>query len=479
MGVARCSLGYMLVWFPALTASIPKSGPNCFVPLSRALDSPPFEDDEVKLMVRYFVQNLDVNGSGAVLAARGEVPALPHGCCPGGYAWDWMRDAALSMTILQRLVGEAGEVPAGVPRVTAAYVHRTLSSYAAWVDRVQKQQGLHRHTEPKWDIATATPYRGSWCRPQTDGPGLRAQALMRFATGLGHADRHALWALIRFDLDWLAQGPAAGMASCDIWEETVDGKFLWNRATMRAALVAGSKFAESIMKDHNAASRYLNAADDLIGDPVFGHLQMADGGGFLTECPAQGSSPDCTRLGKNIDGSVILSLVHSELVSATSLASARTIRVYNAAFCSAYPVNLQDSAAKVPGILYGRYVADVYGGGNPWVLITAALASLMYQAARSVSSGPPLSAEELQAWQAALALDTFNGSAVGFVAAGDAVLLRLRHHVKSTGFHLYEQIDKVSGKQYNAKDLTWSYAEVLGALQERFRTLESLGVVFM
>ena len=26
--------------------------------------------------------------------------------------------------------------------------------------------------------------------------------------------------------------------------------------------------------------------------------------------------------------------------------------------------------------------------------------------------------------------------------------------------HLYEQIDKKTGRQYNAKDLTWSYAEV-------------------
>ena len=30
-----------------------------------------------------------------------------------------------------------------------------------------------------------------------------------------------------------------------------------------------------------------------------------------------------------------------------------------------------------------------------------------------------------------------------------------------------EQIDKDNGQQYNAQDLTWSYAELLGALKAR------------
>lgn len=78
-------------------------------------------------------------------------------------------------------------------------------------------------------------------------------------------------------------------------------------------------------------------------------------------------------------------------------------------------LNQEDSKAKIPGVLYGRYAADAYGnkalgpalglalglaphcvcqdGGNPWVLITAALANLLYQANLSRSflstSRPP------------------------------------------------------------------------------------------
>jgi len=58
-----------------------------------------------------------------------------------------------------------------------------------------------------------------------------------------------------------------------------------------------------------------------------------------------------------------------------------------------------------------------------------------------------------------------------FVAAGDSVLMRLKEHAKPDGGHLYEQIGKSSGKQYNAKDLSWSYAEVLSALGEREKAM--------
>lgn len=46
--------------------------------------------------------------------------------------------------------------------------------------------------------------------------------------------------------------------------------------------------------------------------------------------------------------------------------------------------------------------------------------------------------------------------------------MRLRNHIsEQDDLHLFEQIDRSSGRQYNAKDLTWSYAEVLNALVTR------------
>ena len=82
----------------------------------------------------------------------------------------------------------------------------------------------------------------------------------------------------------------------------------------------------------------------------------------------------------------------------------------------------------------------------------------------------------VQAWQRSLGR-TFTGNATAFVAAGDAVLARLSHHIQvasNPDLHVYEQIDRVSGAQYNAKDLTWSYAELLSALDLRKAVLESI-----
>ncbi|CAJ1378135.1 unnamed protein product, partial [Effrenium voratum] len=153
-----------------------------------------------------------------------------------------------------------------------------------------------------------------------------------------------------------------------------------------------------------------------------------------------------------------------------------TVKAYNKEFCSLYEINAQDSRNAVPGVLYGRYAADQYGakdGGNPWHLITAALASLLYQVAERVATGTVLSRQEIAAWKAAVnGGDNFLGQSKDFVAAGDSVLVRLRQHIApEDDMHLFEQIDRSTGQQYNAKDLTWSYTEVFNALLQRMRAI--------
>ena len=54
-----------------------------------------------------------------------------------------------------------------------------------------------------------------------------------------------------------------------------------------------------------------------------------------------------------------------------------------------------------------------------------------------------------------------------FAAQADGVLLRLRAHTEAEGFHLDEQIDRNTGMQCSAEDLTWSYAETLNAMNYR------------
>ena len=79
-------------------------------------------------------------------------------------------------------------------------------------------------------------------------------------------------------------------------------------------------------------------------------------------------------------------------------------------------------------------------GGNPWVLLTSALAELLYSGATEIaqSNGAALTAEAQAKWADALGLSADHKARVGGAAfdmaealagAGDGVLLRLRHHV--------------------------------------------------
>lgn len=53
------------------------------------------------------------------------------------------------------------------------------------------------------------------------------------------------------------------------------------------------------------------------------------------------------------------------------------------------------------------------------------------------------------------------------LSAGDAVMQRIYNYAKPMEFHLSEQIDKNTGKELSARDLTWSYSNVLCALKIR------------
>ena len=57
--------------------------------------------------------------------------------------------------------------------------------------------------------------------------------------------------------------------------------------------------------------------------------------------------------------------------------------------------------------------------------------------------------------------------AMEVATAGDAVMYRVYYHVEPYGFHLSEQIDRNTGAEESATDLTWSYATILKAMWYR------------
>ena len=97
---------------------------------------------------------------------------LLHQNTPGGsYYFHWMRDGALTMRSVQETS-------------SFAEYEETLKAYSLWVLNAQAQSDPHNQdvrTEPKFNLPDGGVFSGEWCRPQNDGPGLRATALMMFA----------------------------------------------------------------------------------------------------------------------------------------------------------------------------------------------------------------------------------------------------------------------------------------------------------
>jgi glucoamylase len=150
--------------------------------------------------------------------------------------------------------------------------------------------------------------------------------------------------------------------------------------------------------------------------------------------------------------------------------AAGTVKTLNDLFCTEYAINQADTKAGIPGILYGRYAGDNYAGGNPWILLTSALAELLYRGATEVHTSAAMTPEAYAAWAQVVELPaTFDTAttAAALAGAADGVLTRLAHHVKAGGFHLTEQIDRNTGTPMAAKDLTWSYATTLKAVHAR------------
>lgn len=367
-----------------------------------------------------------------------------------------------------------------VPGVTnSSLVTPYFLSYIKFVLASHDQADPHGQsilTEPKFEL-NGSVYMGGWCRPQGDGPSLRASTLIMFAHKLiraGQQDivREYLWTgdpsvygggIIKRDLDWVANGGWAS-TTCDLWEEVQSTDFFWNRMSHNRALYEGAAFA-TLMGDSQSSSIY-SKAQAQVASALMGHWN----GQYLIE-----------STNRPLDGATLAALNdgvaddQQSPFTPTSEYVAGTVTALVNAFCDAYPINDGDTRAGVPGVLIGRYPGDHYGGGNPWILLTNHLALLFYRGAEFTLRTRQIPSEGamkhfrklIPALAAAGKRSSAEAIAGTMLAAGDGVLQRIRYHVAGDGFHLGEQLDKNTGYEISAYDLTWSYGTMLKALYYR------------
>jgi len=275
------------------------------------------------------------------------------------------------------------------------------------------------------------------------------------------------------------------LSSFDLWEEVNDVDHFFTKMVQRKSLIDGAELFTALNVGLRVpAWRY--TAEELASS-LDKHWNASRG--YLTETVNQQSYK-----GGGLDSSIILGVLYGNTNNPQQAFSVIDERVMSTvyflrnSFAGLYKLNIAHPA--LPPLM-GRYPNDIYDGdqflyGNPWPLITNALAQYYYACANILEKEgeiqiTPTNILFYQLLQ--LKLDKheqiveskqpekFHAIIAALRHEGDALLANVKSYAScyddNTCLHYNEQIDRTSGKQVSARDLTWGYATVLGAM--RFR----------
>jgi len=445
------------------TSSEPTNKPT-LVP-TYSPEKPPYSDAEITLMSQYFFTNIDIGGTGAILAS-------PSTHDPN-YYYHWMRDAAISMNVVLSLGGSTGGNDGHV------------RNYIKWVQKAQQaprtKYNIDVRGEPKFYTSGAV-YDGPWCRPQNDGAGLRSLVLSRFALRLLNgtenekAEGRSLWNTIKTDLDYVAQ--QWNQKCCDLWEEASALHF-FTIMVQRCGLIVGSQVAKVLGEDSSSWTGQLSQMQSTLDS-------MWNPNNKVIEYAL--NPPQVHGLDKyhNLDVAVLLGALYGDAGDGVYDVLDKQVMMTVSALIDifrdgSFPINLIDDQRGIPGSFLGRYPNDTYSGtsttglGNPWILATNALGEYYYRHAVATLT-KPISEFQHEHYRRLLGRRYSSDPkllARALGSAGDGQLNRIRQHVAEDKFHLGEQLNRNNGMQQGANDLTWSYGTILAALNVR-ETLQSL-----
>lgn len=383
--------------------------------------------------------------------SRGAVIASPERSSPN-YYYHWVRDAALTMDVVLDLYDRAAKSEKSALR-------EVIVDYLRFSRGNQLTLTKTGMGEPKFNV-DGTAFDGDWCRPQNDGPALRAVTLTRFARRLlDEGDvafvRSEIYdgkipteSVVKADLEFVAHHWRK--KNCDIWEE-VEGDHLYTRLAQHRAMEEGAALATEL-GDSGAAHFYRVQAAEIRVE-LAKHRDTARG----LLIPTLNRSGGLETKTSDIDSQVILGVLHGSGISITDPVTISTLKIHTDTFANLYAINAMPGAR---GVAIGRYPEDTYSGGSekrghPWVLITAGFATAHYTLAAAASGSGDFVKARAE------------------VARGDEFMERVRLHANPDG-SLSEQMHRDSGYMISARDLTWSHAEVIRAAHARSAVISTL-----
>lgn len=372
------------------------------------------------------------------------------------YFFHWFRDSAVvidAMRILfedKTLDGEFFMHFADFVRFCVALqnLDGRLLSEAAWREAIAPD--FRQYVRPQADLAAAhgeallgetrvnpdgTLDISKWPRPQSDGPAMRAIALLHWRSSV-RFDAHLaalVDALLRADLRFIMRHWRE--ASFDIWEEEKGLHYYTLRASARA-LEAGAEWFAQRGEHADAAACSAGAVAILNTLDGFWREDLQ----FYKSRILESRVPSV----KELDISVIFAAIHAGGDSPThSVRDPRmhaTLARLETLFDAEYGINKNRGAARGPAM--GRYAGDVYYSGGAYYFSTLAAAEFCFRAAAQSPAVKQL------------------------IGRGDAYLETVRAYTPPSG-DLSEQFDQHTGVQSSAQQLAWSYAAFITCAHAR------------
>ena len=466
-------------------------GALLFVVLGLATTASALRFDQLEAWVSQQAQTSDTR-MFLNISAPGTVPgtilASPSKTDPN-YYYFWVRDGAM---VMQSVLGMYQTSAVAGQEAQHQHYLDAIYQYVKMSRDNQLRTGQDGMGEPRFN-ADGSINTEPWGRPQNDGPALRALMMMRFGNQMikeGHRDyvETTLYSghlpadtVVKADLEFIAHH---WEEKCiDLWEE-IWGYHFFTQAVQLAALRDGTKFAHQL-GDDGAATFYAQQAD-LLEAELAKHWDSQKG--YYIQTLEQTYAADHQKPSQLDTATVLGALSSDQEGGMLDVANPKILATASAlidAFAKDYPVN---SNTKVAAAM-GRYTEDYYYGGNPWVLTTAAFAELSYRVAAEIDGaksfvlepGQILFLNQALKWKPAKALVPGQDLATDLTAKadvlaalyiqGDAFMERIRTHANANG-SLSEQIDKTTGIQLSARDLTWSYASFLRASAARTASMK-------
>ncbi|KAJ2554332.1 hypothetical protein EV175_002620 [Coemansia sp. RSA 1933] len=270
-----------------------------------------------------------------------------------------------------------------------------MDDYTTFSRQLQTTSSVYGLGTAKY-LMNGEPYTGAWCMPQRDGPAMRAVSLIGYARYLlARGENISIYydsklptaSIIKTDLEYVAANWDADSNNCDIWEE-VRGDHFYTRMIQRRALIEGSQFAAQL-DDPGAADWY-----NLQAGYISGNMSAFWDGNLNYIQTTINRSGGLDYKSSNLDSQVLLATLHSGLedgfYSVESDQMLSTVVKLVSVFKPLYGINTVSSATinstDMPvSVALGRYPEDKYNGynsdgpGNPWSLITSAMAEYHYR----------------------------------------------------------------------------------------------------